>query len=115
MKQQYITPDTKIIRLLTNDNLAQFVITSKSVPESSGDAKPSYFFEEEDEYDNDPWGENQLSYPYAEQKTQKIARRRSTINEKRQKQIFVGVRQTNYGQPWVTYIKVACGLRRKQI
>ena len=59
MKQQYITPDTKIIRLLTNDNLAQFVITSKSVPESSGDAKPNYFFEEEDEYDNNPWGENE--------------------------------------------------------
>ena len=58
MKQQYITPDTKIIRLLTNDNIAQFVITSKSVPESSGDAKPGNFFDD-DEYDDDPWDENE--------------------------------------------------------
>ena len=58
MKQQYITPDTKIIRLLTNDNLAQFVITSKSVPESSGDAKPGYFDDEDEEETNpNPWDE----------------------------------------------------------
>ena len=105
MKQQYITPDTKIIRLLTNDNLAQFVITSKSVPESSGDAKPGYFFEEEDEYDNDPWGENEdwnaqktpksnFRTPYAEQKTQKITRRRGTMIEIWQKQRFVPLRKS---------------------
>ena len=37
---------------------------------------------------------NSLSYPYDEQKTRKTAFRRGTINKKRQKQPFVGVRRT---------------------
>ena len=37
---------------------------------------------------------NSLSYPYDEQKTLKTAFRRGTINKKRQKQPFVGVRRT---------------------
>ena len=36
---------------------------------------------------------NNLSYPYDEQKTRKTAFRRGTINKKRQKQPFVGVRR----------------------
>ena len=37
---------------------------------------------------------NSLSYPFDEQKTLKTAFRRGTINKKRQKQPFVGVRRT---------------------
>ena len=37
---------------------------------------------------------NSLSYPYDGQKTRKTAFRRGTINKKRQKQPFVGVRRT---------------------
>ena len=37
---------------------------------------------------------NSLSYPFDEQKTLKTAFRRGTINKKRQKQSFVGVRRT---------------------
>ena len=36
---------------------------------------------------------NSFSYPYDEQKTLKTAFRRGTINKKRQKQPFVGVRR----------------------
>ena len=58
MKQQYITPNAKIIRLITDDNIAQFVITSKSVPENSGDAKGGYFDDEDEEETNpNPWDE----------------------------------------------------------
>ena len=38
-KQRYTTPSIKVINMITDDNIAQFVITSKSVPENSGDAK----------------------------------------------------------------------------
>ena len=41
---------------------------------------------------------NSLSYPYDEQKTLKTAFRRGTINKKRQKQPFVGVRRTKNGE-----------------
>ena len=41
---------------------------------------------------------NSLSYPYDEQKTRKTAFRRGTINKKRQKQPFVGVRRTKNGE-----------------
>ena len=95
MKQQYITPDTRIIRLLTDDNLAQFVITSKSVPESSGDAKPGYFFEEEDEYDNDPWGENE---DWNAQAAPKNYRRTPTLSRKRRKSLAVGVQSMKNGK-----------------
>lgn len=48
-KQSYTTPNIKVINMITDDNIAQFVITSKSVPENSGDAKGGYFCEEEEE------------------------------------------------------------------
>ena len=41
-----------------DDNIAQFVITSKSVPENSGDAKGGYFDDEDEEETNpNPWDE----------------------------------------------------------
>lgn len=48
-KQSYTTPNIKVINMITDDNIAQFVITSKSVPENSGDAKGGYYYEEEEE------------------------------------------------------------------
>ena len=47
MKKQYIAPNAKAIEMITDDNIAQFVISSHSVGESEGLAKPG-FFEEED-------------------------------------------------------------------
>ena len=57
MKQRYITPQIKVIQLLTDDNIAQFVISSHSVGENEGLAKPGIFDEDED--DDDPWDENE--------------------------------------------------------
>ena len=51
MKKQYIVPSTKAIEMITDDNIAQFVISSHSVGEGEGLAKPG-FFEEEDEENN---------------------------------------------------------------
>jgi hypothetical protein len=48
MKQRYITPGIKVVQLMTDENIAQFVVSSHSVGESEGLAKPG-FFEEEDE------------------------------------------------------------------
>ena len=50
MKKQYIAPNTKAIEMITDDNIAQFVISSHSVGEGEGLAKPGFF--EEDEKDN---------------------------------------------------------------
>lgn len=47
MKKQYIAPNTKAIEMITDDNIAQFVISSHSVGEGEGLAK-SGFFEDED-------------------------------------------------------------------
>ena len=61
MKQRYITPQIKVIQLLTDDNIAQFVVSSHSVGENEGLAKPeSSDFEEEEEEKNttvkyNPW------------------------------------------------------------
>lgn len=50
MKRKYITPVIEVVHLLTNDNIAQFVVSSKSVGENEGLAKPeSSDFEEEEE------------------------------------------------------------------
>ena len=57
MKQRYITPQIKVIQLLTDDNIAQFVISSHSIGENEGLAKPGIF--DDDEYDDDPWDENE--------------------------------------------------------
>ena len=47
MKQRYITPQIKVIQLLTDDNIAQFVVSSHSVGENEGLAKPGIFDEDE--------------------------------------------------------------------
>ena len=58
MKQRYITPGTKVVQLMTDENIAQFVVSSHSVGENEGLAKPG-FFEEEDEEETEEhtWGE----------------------------------------------------------
>ena len=48
MKQRYITPQIKVIQLLTDDNIAQFVVSSHSVGENEGLAKPGIFDEDEE-------------------------------------------------------------------
>ena len=61
MKRKYITPAIEVVHLLTNDNIAQFVVSSKSVGENEGLAKPeSSDFEEEEKEKNttvkyNPW------------------------------------------------------------
>ena len=49
MKQRYITPQIKVTQLLTDDNIAQFVISSHSVGENDGLAKPGIFDEDEED------------------------------------------------------------------
>ena len=48
MKKEYITPKTASIEMITHDNIAQFIISSHSVGEDDGLAKPGLF----DENDN---------------------------------------------------------------
>ena len=62
MKQRYITPQIKVIQLLTDDNIAQFVVSSHSVGENEGLAKPGIFDEDEEDaaveqtmVDYSPW------------------------------------------------------------
>ena len=59
MKRKYITPVIEVVHLLTNDNIAQFVVSSKSVGENEGLAKSSDFEEEEEEKNTtvkyNPW------------------------------------------------------------
>ena len=59
MKQKYITPSTEIIRLLTDDNIAQFIVSSRTIGEDSGESKGGYFDDEEDEEETNPnpWDE----------------------------------------------------------
>ena len=47
MKKEYITPKTASIEMITHDNIAQFIISSHSVGEEEGLAKPGFFDEEE--------------------------------------------------------------------
>lgn len=49
MKKEYITPKTASIEMITHDNIAQFIISSHSVGEDEGLAKPGFFDEEEEE------------------------------------------------------------------
>ena len=49
MKQRYITPQINVIQLLTDDNIAQFVVSSHSVGENEGLAKPGFFDEDEED------------------------------------------------------------------
>lgn len=48
MKAKYITPEINNIFLLTNDNIAQFVVCSYAVGEDTGLAKENFFNEDED-------------------------------------------------------------------
>ena len=60
MKQRYITPGIKVVQLMTDENIAQFVVSSHSVGENEGLAKPGFFEEEEEdeeETEEHPWGE----------------------------------------------------------
>ncbi len=52
MKQTYISPETKAIELVTDDNIAQFVISSRSVGEGAGLAKEETFSFEYEDTDN---------------------------------------------------------------
>ena len=54
MKKEYITPKTASIEMITHDNIAQFIISSHSVGEGEGLAKPGFFDEEEEEKDANP-------------------------------------------------------------
>lgn len=59
MKQTYTSPAIHIVQVGMDESIAQFVVTSKSVPENSGDAKGSDFFDEENEeeqFEERPWG-----------------------------------------------------------
>ena len=58
MKKKYTTPNTSTVRLMTAGNIAQFIVSSGSVGEEDGLAKPGNFFDD-DEYDDDPWDENE--------------------------------------------------------
>ena len=49
MKQRYITPQINVIQLLTADNIAQFIVSSHSVGENEGLAKPGIFDEDEED------------------------------------------------------------------
>ena len=42
MKKEYITPKTASIEMKTHDNIAQFIISSHSVGEEEGLAKPGF-------------------------------------------------------------------------
>lgn len=60
MKQTYTSPAIHIVQVGMGESIAQFVVTSKSVPENSGDAKQNDFFDEEEdenEFEERPWGE----------------------------------------------------------
>lgn len=57
MKKKYTTPHIATVRLMTTDNLAQFIISSHAVGEDQGLAKRSPFFDEEVS-DNNPWDED---------------------------------------------------------
>lgn len=53
MKQRYITPTAEIVRMITEENIAQFVISSHSVGEEDDLAKPGLFDEEDEEIKQD--------------------------------------------------------------
>lgn len=56
-KKAYTAPHAKIVRVEPAQNLAQFVVSSHSVGEDEGLAKPGDFFDE-DEDAGDSWTEN---------------------------------------------------------
>ena len=57
MKKKYTTPHIATVRLMTTDNIAQFIVSSHAVGEDQGLAKRTPFFDEEVS-DNNPWDED---------------------------------------------------------
>ena len=61
MKQRYITPGIKVVQLMTDENIAQFVVSSHSVGENEGLAKHGFFEEDDEEeftsLEEKPWGD----------------------------------------------------------
>ena len=57
MKKKYTTPHIVTARLMTTDNIAQFIVSSHAVGEDQGLAKRVPFFDEEVS-DNNPWDED---------------------------------------------------------
>ena len=57
MKKKYTTPRIATARLMTTDNIAQFIVSSHAVGEDQGLAKRTPFFDEEVS-DNNPWDED---------------------------------------------------------
>ena len=54
MKTKYIAPGIKIIQFATDNNIAQFVVSSHSVPENGGLSKPDLIDEESDDDSEGP-------------------------------------------------------------
>lgn len=57
-KKTYITPQMEVINIGTQENIAQFVVTSQSIGEDAGEAKSFIGFEEDNEQGkagNDSW------------------------------------------------------------
>ena len=57
-KKTYTAPLAETVHIETAGNIAQFIVSSGSVGEEDGLAKPGNFFDD-DEYDDDPWDENE--------------------------------------------------------
>ena len=57
MKKKYTTPHIATARLMTTDNIAQFIVSSHAVGEDQGLAKHAPSFDEEVS-DNNPWDED---------------------------------------------------------
>ena len=53
MKKKYTTPHIATARLMTTDNIAQFIVSSHAVGEDQGLAKRAPFFDDEVS-DNNP-------------------------------------------------------------
>lgn len=58
MKKKYTTPHIATARLMTTDNIAQFIVSSHAVGEDQGLAKRAPFFDEEEVSDDNPWDED---------------------------------------------------------
>ena len=64
MKQKYTAPMSKMTTLYTEEHLTQFIVSSHSVGENEGLAKPGFITDDEETTDADkqmtgfePWGE----------------------------------------------------------
>lgn len=55
MKFEYTEPKTSVITLKTEENLAQFIISSHAVGENEGLAKPGFFIENDETAQTDSY------------------------------------------------------------